>query len=210
MRIVATVVNAREAARAAGLCPDLLEVRIDLMEGDPARELPAIRSAWAGPVILTIRSSDEGGGFGGKPEEWWTTLRPLLRFGDIVDVEQPFSSRAPEIRRLGKGIIASCHIDKMPALGDLWRIEQDLRRYGDIPKIVVRPADERDLLDLLSFTLAAEKPICTGVLGEAFRFARAILPFFGSELVYAHAGTPAAPGQFSLEDFKKIQTLLGA
>ena len=209
MKIVATVVNAGEAALAAGLCPDLIEVRIDLMDADPAGELPSIRSVFSGPVILTNRSMAEGGGFGGGPEEWWGSLRPLLPFGDLVDVETPCSSYGPRIRRQGKGIIASRHLEGMPAPGELSRIERELRGYGDIPKIVVRPANEHDLLDLLKFTLEAEKPICTGVLGEAYRFARAILPLFGSELAYTHAGTQAAPGQFALEDFRKIQALLG-
>jgi 3-dehydroquinate dehydratase-1 len=209
MRIVATVVNAREAARAAALSPDLLEARIDLMERDPATELPSIRSAFPGPVILTLRSAAEGGGFRGSPAEWWGILEPLLRYGDLVDVEIPFSSFAPPIREKGKGIIASHHAGHMPAREELGRIERDLRRYGDIPKIVVRPRSGEDLLELFSFTLGAEKPVCTGVLGEEYRFARAVLPFFGSELAYTHAGTQAAPGQFSLGDFRQILALLG-
>jgi 3-dehydroquinate dehydratase-1 len=209
MRIVATVVNAREASLAAELSPDLMEIRIDLMDADPGEEVPLIRSAFQGPIILTHRSMDEGGEFRGSPDAWWGVLRPLLGCGDIVDVELRFSSFSPRIRRQGRGIIASCHTEHMPSPGELLRIEKDLRRYGDIPKIVVRPKDEHDLLDLLSFTLEAEKPVCTGVLGEAYRFARAILPLFGSELAYTHAGTQAAPGQFSLADFRKIQALLG-
>ena len=210
MRIVATVVNSREAAYAAGLCPDLIEVRIDLMDTDPQRELPSIRSAWKGPVILTNRSAAEGGRFRGDPGEWWDRIAPLLPFGDLVDVELPFSSSGPEIRRQGKKIIASMHTDTMPAIGDLSRIALELRRYGDIPKIVVRPGNEHDLLAILAFTLDAGKPICTGVLGDAYRYARVILPLFGSEFAYTHVGTPAASGQFTLEDFKKIQALLGA
>jgi len=209
MRVVATVVNAREAADATVLSPDLLEARIDLMDADPTGELPAIRSAFWGPVILTIRSAAEGGRFGGSPAEWWESLRPLLPSGDLVDVEQPFSSFAPRIREQGKGIIASHHAGHMPATDELVRIERELRRYGDIPKIVVRPGSEADIIDLLKFTLRAERPICTGVLGEEYRFARAILPFFGSELAYTHAGTQAAPGQFSLREFRQIQALLG-
>ena len=208
MKIVATVVNAREAAFAAGLGPDLLEVRIDLMDANPEEEIPSIRSAGKRPIILTNRSTAEGGRFRGDPGEWWDILRPLLRFGDLVDVEMPFSTFATEIRRQGKKIIASYHTDTMPSVGVLSRTALELRRYGDIPKIVVRPGNEHDLLTLLAFTLEAEKPICTGVLGEAYRYARVILPFFGSELAYTHAGTPAAQGQFSLEDFRKIQALL--
>jgi len=208
MKIVATVVNAREAAFAAGLGPDLLEVRIDLMDANPEEEIPSIRSAGKRPIILTNRSTAEGGRFRGDPGEWWDILRPLLRFGDLVDVEMPFSTFATEIRRQGKKIIASYHTDTMPTVGVLSRTALELRRYGDIPKIVVRPGNEHDLLTLLAFTLEAEKPICTGVLGEAYRYARVILPFFGSELAYTHAGTPAAPGQLSLKDFMKIQALL--
>jgi len=209
MRIVATVVSAREAARAAALAPDLLEARIDLMETDPAEELPAVRAVFRGPVILTIRSAAEGGRFRGTPAEWWETLGPLLPSGDLVDVELPCSSFGPRIRAEGKQVIASHHADSMPPPGELRRIEQELRCYGDIPKIVVRPGNGEDLLELLRFTLAAARPICTGVLGEEYRFARVILPFFGSELVYTHAGTQGAPGQFSLEDFRKLRTLLG-
>ena len=209
MRIVATVVSAREAARAAAFSPDLLEARIDLMEADPAGELPSIRAAFPGPVILTIRSTAEGGRFAGSPREWWGTLEPLLGSGDLVDVEMAFSSFSPGIREAGKGIIASRHEDRMPSPEELVRIERDLRKYGDIPKIVVRPGSEGDLIELLRFTLGAARPVCTGVLGEEYRFARAILPFFGSELVYAHAGTRGAPGQFSLGEFREIRALLG-
>ena len=209
MRIVATVVSAREAARAAALSPDLLEARIDLMEADPAGELPPIRAAFPGPVILTIRSAAEGGRFTGSPGEWWETLEPLLGSGDLVDVELAFSSFSPRIRIVGKGIIASHHADRMLTPDELGRIERELRKYGDIPKIVVRPGSGGDLLELLRFTLGAARPVCTGVLGEEYRFARAILPFFGSELVYAHAGTRGAPGQFSLEEFQKVRALLG-
>ena len=85
---------------------------------------------------------------------------------------------------------------------------QRLRRYGDIPKIVVRPGNEHDILDLLEFTLSTEKPICTGVLGDAYRYARLILPLLGSEFAYTHVGTPAAQGQYSLADFRKIMGLL--
>ena len=208
MKIVATVVNSRQAASAGKLGPDLIEVRIDLGGADPAGELSSIRSRWKGPVILTNRSAAEGGGWRGDPGEWWDCIAPLISFVDIVDVEQQFSSFAREIRSRGKTVIASHHTEIMPSPGELARMVRDLRRYGDIPKIVVRPGSEQDLLGLLAFTLSAEKPICTGVQGEDYRYARVILPLFGSELVYTHAGTPGAQGQFSLEDFRKIQALL--
>ena len=38
-------------------------------------------------------------------------------------------------------------------------------------------------------------------MGKEFRYARAMLPFFGSELVYCHMGAATADGQYSVEEF---------
>jgi len=96
----------------------------------------------------------------------------------------------------------------MVPLPILFVLEQELRSYGEIPKIVVTPGNEDDLIDLIAFTHAAKKPICTGVMGVAFRYARAILPLFGSEFVYCHTGVPTAVGQYSVEEFVALRKLL--
>ena len=90
----------------------------------------------------------------------------------------------------------------------LFGLEQELRAYGDIPKIIVTPENEDDLIDLIAFTRAAKKPICTGVMGARFRYARAILPLFGSELVYCHTGDPTAAGQYSVKEYVALARLL--
>jgi 3-dehydroquinate dehydratase-1 len=46
------------------------------------------------------------------------------------------------------------------------------------------------------------------VMGDRFRYARAILPLFGSELVYCSVGTPTAEGQYSVEEFTQLIQLL--
>ncbi len=103
---------------------------------------------------------------------------------DYVDVEQKFAKQVGPVKTAGKTIIASHHAAQMMPLHVLFMLEQELRSYGDIPKIVVIPNNEDDLIDLIAFTRAAKKPICTGVMGAQFRYARAILPLFGSEFVY--------------------------
>jgi 3-dehydroquinate dehydratase-1 len=90
----------------------------------------------------------------------------------------------------------------------LFVLEQELRSYGDIPKIIVTPTNEDDLIDLIAFTRAAKKPICTGVMGAQFRYARAILPLFGSAFVYCHTGVPTAEGQYSVEEFVTLAKML--
>jgi len=87
-------------------------------------------------------------------------------------------------------------------------MERELRAYGDIVKIIVTPANAEDVIELIAFTHAVKGPVCTGVMGTQFRYARAILPLFGSELVYCHAGTATASGQYSVQEFVRLMELL--
>ena len=200
MKIVASLTDACQAVTAQDKGADLLECRLDLMEGDPVSQLKQCRELVSLPVIGTLRSAQEGGMYFGNAREWSETVMPLLPLVDYVDIEQRFSMHAAPVKAAGKTIIASHHSDLMLPLSDLFRLERDLRAYGDIPKIVVTPSTKEDVVNLLAFTLAAKKPICTGVMGSTFRWARAMLPFFGSEFVYCHAGSATAEGQYSVEE----------
>ncbi|MDD1656869.1 MAG: type I 3-dehydroquinate dehydratase [Methanomicrobiales archaeon] len=208
MKIAVSVGENTVPADLPTLHPDMVEVRLDLGGAGLLDAVQPVRETACIPVIVTLRSRAEGGKFAGDEREWIRVVRPLLPLTDWVDVELRFRRHAPEIRKAEKKIVASCHLSGMPDLPQLKVLERDLRSYGDLPKIVVTPKDERDLLALCSFTLAAEKPLCTGVSGERFRYARALLPLFGSELAYTHAGRPSAPGQYHIREFRELWDLL--
>ncbi|MDD1693709.1 MAG: type I 3-dehydroquinate dehydratase [Methanoregula sp.] len=209
MKIVAALTDPTHAAMAQQQGADLVELRVDLYEGDLVQQVKDVKTACSLPVIITLRSAQEGGRFFGNADEWIIKLRPLIPFADYIDVEQHFAQHAPAIRDAGKKIIASHHAGQMVPLYILFVMERELRGYGDIPKIVVTPQTEEDLIDLLSFTKAANKPVITGVMGSQFRHARAILPLFGSEFVYCHTGDPTAAGQYSVEEFVQLRKMLG-
>lgn len=184
--------------------PDLIEIRLDLLQGD----IPEIVQEWYArteiPLILTLRSQQEGGGFSGTTDRWSETIVPLLPYASYVDIEQRFSFHARYIREQGVRIIASFHMKRMPSVPELAAIDGSLREYGDIPKIVVTPSDEHDIIILLSFTLHAEKPVITSVMGEKYRYIRPMLPLFGSEWVFGHAGSATAAGQYHVQDLREI------
>lgn len=208
MKIVAALTDPLHAARAERQGADLIELRIDLYAGYLVQQVRDARAACSLPIIVTLRSAQEGGQFFGKSDEWMRTVEPLIPFADYVDVEQHFAQHAPVIRAAGKKIIASHHTSHMVSLPTLFIIEQKLREFGDIPKIVVTPANDADVIEILSFTQAAKKPVCTGVMGGEFRHARAMLPLAGSEFVYCHTGTPTAAGQYSVKEFVQLRKLL--
>jgi 3-dehydroquinate dehydratase-1 len=208
MKIVAALTDPADAARAQDLGADIIELRFDLMEGDPLACVRICRDASLLPVIGTIRSAHEGGQFFGDASAWLEKISPVIPFVDYVDVEERFASCAPLIQEAGRAIIASHHSGEMPSLPELFTRERNLRKYGDIVKIIVTPDDEEDILELIAFTHAAKKPVCTGVMGAKFRYARAILPLFGSLLVYCHTGTRTAEGQYSVQEFISLMSLL--
>ncbi len=208
MKIVAALTDPSHAAMAQEQGADLIELRLDLFEGDLVEHARRCREEVTLPVIATLRTMEEGGRYAGKTGEWLEKILPLVPLVDYIDIEQRFSAHAPALRAKGKQVIASCHEGRMLSLSELFQTERNLRAFGDIPKIIVSPQSDDDLLDLISFTVAARKPICTGVMGMQFRYARAILPLFGSEFVYCHTGNPTAAGQYSVAEFVQLRTLL--
>lgn len=183
---------------------DLLEIRLDLTGPISSEEAKTMFHDIPVPLILTVRSSSEGGMFRGSPKEWWDLLQPLLPHATYIDVEREFRDFAPVLRERGKKVIASYHTGSMPDGGALEAIREELSSYGDIPKIVVSPGSGDDVLTLLSFTLHAGKPIITSTMGARFSFARLMLPFFGSSFLFCHAGRPVAEGQVHILRAREI------
>jgi 3-dehydroquinate dehydratase-1 len=208
MRIVAALTDPADAALGERQGADMVELRLDLIGGDFVRQVERCRECCSLPVIATLRSSDEGGRFSGNADEWASAIAPVIPLVDYVDVEERFSRHAELVRAAGKKIIASHHSGQMVPLPVLFVMERELRAFGDIPKIVVTPGTQDDVVELIAFTRAAGKPICTGVMGSEFRYARAILPLFGSELAYCSVGTPTAEGQYTVEEFRTLQKMM--
>jgi len=208
MKIVAALTDPAHASTAQEQGADIAELRFDLMEGDPVAIVQACRNVCSMPIIATVRSAEEGGRFFGSAEDWFEKIRPVIPIVDFIDIEQRYASRATWVTQAGKMIIASHHAGTMIPLHDLFLLERDLRVYGDIVKIIVTPLEEDDIINLIAFTHAVKKPLCTGVMGTRFRYARAILPLFGSHLVYCHAGKKTADGQYSVDEFVGLMKIL--
>jgi len=207
MKIVASVIDTRYIPVAQEAGADIIELRIDRFSGGFSEESATLLGENDLPIILTVRSREEGGGFSGSEQEWKACIEPFLPYAEYVDMEQRFAACAPEIRASGKTVIASFHHNGMLSSAALASAASNLRQYG-IPKIVVRPKTVEDILRFCAFTHHAEKPLITSVMGDHFRFARVLLPLFGSEMVFCYAGVPAADGQFTVREARQILTPL--
>jgi 3-dehydroquinate dehydratase-1 len=208
MDLVSPVTGLDELEAVVRAGPDMIELRLDLIDRSDHAALAARCGGLAVPLIATVRSLDEGGAFAGDENDCARLLAPFVPLVRYVDLERPFRALAPACREAGCTIIASAHLATMLPLPELFGLERELRSYGDIPKLVLAPSSDDDLLDLLSFTHAATKPVCTSIAGTQYRHGRALLPLFGSALAYCAAGRSSSPGQYTLDEMRELMRLL--
>ncbi|WP_255331545.1 type I 3-dehydroquinate dehydratase [Methanocalculus taiwanensis] len=208
MKYIISINDLSQFDVAAAEDPWAIELRLDLMEACTPADLQAIRSGWNGLLLLTIRSTDEGGRFAGDADEWKRRIELLLPYADMVDIERRFSLHADWVRSLKKTIIASYHTEEMPDSDQFSLCEQELRTYGEIPKIVVSPKKNEDAVTLLGYTIEAEKPICVSIMGSGYAWLRPLLLVMGSGYAYCHAGNATALGQYHIREMREIIRLL--
>ena len=185
-----------------------VEIRLDLMRDLTKNRVEHLAETFHGPIILTLRSRAEGGEFDGDADSWMNRIIPFLPLVTMVDVEIRFREHACHLKDLGITVIASCHRNEMLSPAELDKLYLELRSFGDIPKIAVRPRDTSDLLTLLDFTHTAGKPVIISVTGIVCRYARPLLPLFGSLFTYCYIDKPTSPGQYSLQEMKILSRLL--
>ncbi|MCP1661743.1 MULTISPECIES: type I 3-dehydroquinate dehydratase [Methanocalculus] len=193
---------------AAAEKPYALEIRLDLMDPVSPERLGVIRSRIDTPILLTLRSREEGGRFQGDADEWRAIISPLLAYADMVDIEERFSLHAGWVRSQGRQIIASYHADRMLTAGEFFDCVRRLRSFGDIPKIVLAPGNDDDAVTLLSWLVASEKPIAVSIMGSGYSWLRPVLLLLGSHLAFCHAGDETAAGQFHISEMREALRLL--
>lgn len=205
-----------EVSRAEELGADLLELRLDSMEGPEG--LVRVREATELPLIAANRPKGPGGHPGGGEGARIGFLLEACDAGfDYADLELAavaLSGVVEEVRRRGVGLILSHHdFLKTPPIEGLREIlRRELAFKPDICKIVgtVRtPADNLPYLNLLQQRRGA-RLVCFG-MGDLGRISRVLAPLFGGEFTFAsiRRGRESAPGQMTIEELREIYGLLG-
>lgn len=207
-RIVASLA-ASEDALAAGDA-DMIEVRLDLVKGDPFDVLKAVRAATKKPIIATNRLKAEGGQWQGDEEERISILIEAAKLADWVDIELRATLRKDVLKKVKKPVIVSYHdFAGMPSRVQLEAILDEMKGAGaTISKIAVTPSAMKDNLAILGFLLESDTPLCMIAMGPMGRHLRAVAPLYGSLLTYGYVSRPTAPGQMSISELKEALKLL--
>lgn len=183
---------------------DLAEVRLDLLlsKGVEPEKILAAMAKKELPVLLTLRTREEGGAFNWRSRQRVLFFLAFLPFADVVDLELTNLPRLGRVlravRRSKRDLILSSHSLKRKLTPlRLKRLLVEFRKTrAAVYKIVGLARRTRDLrtlaeplLTLPHMRLAIQ---ASGPLATASRLS---LPGLGSRLLYVYLDEPAAPGQ---------------
>lgn len=193
---------------------DLIEVRVDTF-GD--KELGRISESFGAlaslasdsplPVILTIRSSREGGEREMTDSARLALFTSLIPFADIVDIELSSARILDRVvaiaRRHRKMVLVSHHdFSKTPTAARLSDIAARSRAAGaDIVKIAATAKKAADLKRLAAL-VAGSSDMIVIAMGAGGAVSRVFFPFIGSMVTYASIGKSTAPGQMGLAELR--------
>jgi len=209
---VTTAAGLRALARKT-LPGDAVEVRVDavLAEKVSVEAIEAALKQRKHPVLITLRIPPEGGQLPWIVKERRALFLRLLPHAEAIDVElataKAMEPVIAEARRLGKTVILSAHAILKPATAmQLARwIEQYQAEPATILKIAARIQSWRDLQQLAAILVNhPEWHVAVMGLGPYAAQSRSVLAALGSRLVYGYLDVPAAPGQPSAAQVRKM------
>lgn len=217
-------IELRQAIMRAGEVADLIELRLDYLQGDELfkalSNLPALISASARPVIVTLRPAEQGG----QREmdnltriifwvEHFLYGKPHVDFADIeLDLALLFMQREKEEGRelFNWNRVICSHHDFRGVPRDLWKIyEQMSSTPARILKIAVQANDITDCLQifhLLEHARRNGREMIAVVMGQAGIITRILGPARGAFLTYGALddAKSSAPGQISASELREL------
>ncbi len=227
-------------AKHAELAPcDLVEWRVDhyiftiaermreLRELELPREgLRAIRSQTSKPVIMTMRTSEEGGMLELGRRDYYTVIRDIIEnedtHPDILDIEafdtddedgfDRVEFIADMARENGIATILSNHdFNKTPPVEEIVKRICIMDKLGaDLPKVAYMPQTEEDVYKVIEAARVTseycDKPFIALAMGDEGLPTRICCGQQGSAVTFATIGQASAPGQVEVN---RMRTLLG-
>ncbi|WP_367360446.1 type I 3-dehydroquinate dehydratase [Syntrophus buswellii] len=223
--------KAARQIRDAAPMADLLELRMDLINGDRLPEL--IREIRKNPfpvkIVVTCRKPEESGR---RPsaekdeneEERVSVLKKAILLGaDYVDLELGTQAALRDSLKeliadyLGRTqLIVSCHnFQETPsdaALEDLWKSCREAgARVIKIVTFARTMTDNLRILRLIPWSLGKGQEIVAFSMGDQGKISRIMAPMLGAHFTFASLGeeTATAPGQLTAAELFRILELLG-
>lgn len=193
---------------------DYIEIRFDFLKSEQIPEILDNIKKDLKRIVCTLRPKTEGGKFEGKEKERIALLKLIAEYNPfLLDVEFNTIRKNKDLVKYLKStktkLLISWHdFKKTPNFLDLRTQMKKMARFSSIVKIVTTAKSLEDSTRILQlYSKKGEISLIAFAMGNAGRISRILCMNLGSPYTYVSLGKPIAPGQFSVDEVKKIASL---
>jgi len=193
---------------------DYVEVRFDFLKIEQIPEAIEMIKKDLKKIVCTLRPKTEGGKFSGKEKERVAILKLIAEYNPfLLDVEFNTLKRNSSFRRYLKStktnLLVSWHdFKKTPSSIELKKKMNQMSKFSSNVKIVCTAKsidDSNRMLEL--YSKKGKNSLISFAMGDFGRISRILCLYLGSPYTYVSLGKAIAPGQFSVDEVKKITNL---
>lgn len=190
---------------------DYVELRFDFLKPTQVPDALELVKKKIRRCVCTLRPSSEGGKFSGTEKERISILKLIAEYHPfLVDIE--FNTLRKNkmfhnyIKKTKTDVLVSWHdFKKTPDVTALKKMFKQMRKFSKHIKIVTSAKTPNDSSNILSlYNNSAMTNLIAFAMGDYGKMSRILCLYLGAPFTYVSLGKPVAPGQFSLDQIKKI------
>lgn len=193
---------------------DYAEIRFDFLKTEEIPQTLEDIKYELKKVVCTLRPKSEGGKFEGSEKERILTLKLIAEYNPfLLDIEFNTIKKNKELAKYLKStktkLLISWHdFKKTPKFSELKNKMNLMSKFSHNVKIVTTAKSAKDSTTTLQLYSQNKKSnLIAFAMGDNGRLSRILCLYLGSPYTYVSLGKPIAPGQFSVDEVKKIISL---
>ena len=193
---------------------DYVEIRFDFLKKDDIPETLNDIKKDMKKLVCTLRPKSEGGKFEGSEKERIAILKLIAEHNPfLLDIEFNTIKKNKELVRYLKStktkLLISWHdFKKTPKFSELKNMMSQMNKFSQNVKIVTTAKTIDDSTRTLQlYSIKGKNNLIAFAMGDNGRMSRILCLYFGSPYTYVSLGKPVAPGQFNVDELKKIINL---
>ena len=193
---------------------DYVEIRFDFLKAEQIPQVLENVKKDLKKIVCTLRPKSEGGKFDGNERERISILKLIAEYNPfLLDVEfntmKKEKSLVKYLKMTKTNLLISGHdFKKTPNFTELKKKLNQMSKYSSNVKIVTTAKTTDDSTRVLQlYNKKGKTNLIAFAMGDSGRISRILSLYLGSPYAYVSLGKPIAPGQFSVDEVKKIINL---
>ncbi|MDC0451376.1 type I 3-dehydroquinate dehydratase [Nitrosopumilus sp.] len=193
---------------------DYVEIRLDFLKSEQVPKTLQIIKKDLNKVVCTLRPKTEGGKFAGNEKERISIIKLIAEYNPfLLDIEFNTLNKNKELFKYLKStktkLLVSWHdFKKTPENLELKNKIKQMSKFSTNVKIVSTAKSTDDSTRMLElYNNKGKNNLISFAMGDFGRISRILCLYLGSPYTYVSLGKAVAPGQFSVDEVKKIINL---